>query len=167
MAGWDIRYPPSPDEELGRWVLGEAPQLQSLRAGLQRAVLGRADADNREDLAERLVIVATIFPVGTTTPDGVRSRTAYVDLDLGDVERASIVGHSRPPGQERPLYGGVELTIDTDHDVIIGATCVGPEADSWGAELALAIRAQVRLPVLRDHLRAFPTWSEIITATLD
>jgi len=36
-----------------------------------------------------------------------------------------------------------------------------------GAELALAIRAQEKLPVLCDHLRAFPTWSEIITAALD
>ncbi|GGL11658.1 hypothetical protein [Mangrovihabitans endophyticus] len=51
--------------------------------------------------------------------------------------------------------------------MLVGATCVGPDADSWGAELALAIRAQVPLPVLRDHLRAFPTWSEAITAALD
>jgi pyruvate/2-oxoglutarate dehydrogenase complex dihydrolipoamide dehydrogenase (E3) component len=110
-----------------------------------------------------------VFGVGRTAQqaadDGIRTRTAHVDINA--VERAAILRHGHPPGQERTAYGGVDVIIDVDRDVIVGATCVGPEADSWGAELALAIRAQVELPVLRDHLRAFPTWSEIITAALD
>lgn len=105
-----------------------------------------------------------VFAVGSTE-QAQRTRTAHVDLD--DVERASILSHGCPPGRERTVYGGVDLVIDTDRDVLVGATCVGPQADSWGAELALAIRARVKLPVLRDHLRAFPTWSEAITAALD
>jgi serine/threonine-protein kinase RsbW len=59
MTGWEMRHPPNSDEELGRWTLGEAPQLQALRAALQRAVLGHAAAEDRQDLAERLTIVAT------------------------------------------------------------------------------------------------------------
>jgi dihydrolipoamide dehydrogenase len=65
------------------------------------------------------------------------------------------------------VYGGVEVILDADREVVVGATCVGPQADSWGAELALAIRARVKLAVLCEHIRAFPTWSEIITSALN
>jgi anti-sigma regulatory factor (Ser/Thr protein kinase) len=54
-----VRQPPSSDEELGRWTLGAAPQLQSLRAALQRAVFDHGQAQDLRDLAERLTLVAT------------------------------------------------------------------------------------------------------------
>jgi anti-sigma regulatory factor (Ser/Thr protein kinase) len=54
-----MRRPPSTDEELARWTLDKAPELHSLRAALQQAVMDRAPAADRQDLAERLTIVAT------------------------------------------------------------------------------------------------------------
>jgi len=114
MAGWNIRYPPSPDEELGRWVLGDAPHLQSLRAGLQRAVLGRADAENREDLAERLVIVATEL-AGNALRHGrpptvviLQRSDGHLVLDVLDSDPGAVpqVDEQRQTGQ-----GGLGLVL--------------------------------------------------------
>jgi serine/threonine-protein kinase RsbW len=58
MSWWDRRRPPSIDEELARWTLAAPPELQFLRAALQRAVHDQPAADPA-DLAERLAIVAT------------------------------------------------------------------------------------------------------------
>ncbi|WP_255658337.1 ATP-binding protein [Actinoplanes sp. L3-i22] len=55
-----MRRPPVFDEELARWTIAGAPELQFLRAELQRAAMSRsATAADGEDLAERLQIVAT------------------------------------------------------------------------------------------------------------
>jgi serine/threonine-protein kinase RsbW len=59
MTGWDMRRPPSPDEELARWTLAGALELRVLRAALQQAVMAQPAAVDREDLGERLTIVAT------------------------------------------------------------------------------------------------------------
>ena len=50
---------------------------------------------------------------------------------------------------------------------VVGAACVGPEADHWGGELAVAIRAEVDLAVLRDVVHAFPTFGEALEPVYD
>ncbi|WP_239118617.1 ATP-binding protein [Paractinoplanes ferrugineus] len=61
MTVWKVWRPPPVDEHIAAWTIDEPPGLQSLRAALLRAVADRADfvAADTEDLAERLVIVAT------------------------------------------------------------------------------------------------------------
>jgi pyruvate/2-oxoglutarate dehydrogenase complex dihydrolipoamide dehydrogenase (E3) component len=39
---------------------------------------------------------------------------------------------------------------------------VGPDADSWASELALAVHARVPLATLVDLVHAFPTWGEAV-----
>ena len=110
-----------------------------------------------------------VFSVGLSADQaedkGIDVATARFDID--DVERATLLQSTQRPGKSITVRGGVELVIDTERQVIVGATCVGPQAEGWGAELALAIRARVELTVLRDHIRAFPTWSEAITVALN
>lgn len=70
---------------------------------------------------------------------------------------------------DAPVAGpaGVRLVVAADGR-LLGAACVGPHADSWGGELALAITAGVDVSLLAEHVRAFPSWSEAITpAALD
>jgi pyruvate/2-oxoglutarate dehydrogenase complex dihydrolipoamide dehydrogenase (E3) component len=53
------------------------------------------------------------------------------------------------PDDDRPA--GLELIADAHSGVLVGAAAIGPEADSWAAELALAVRtgpALARLSVL-------------------
>ena len=61
MTAWMIRRPPSPDREIARWTLDRPPALETLRAGLHRAVNASALEITVElnDLTERLMIAAT------------------------------------------------------------------------------------------------------------
>lgn len=109
-----------------------------------------------------------VFCVGLTPQqaDDQGRATRRLALDLDQVERGSLVEATTSAHGDQPLRGRVELVLDTDAGLLVGASCVGPAADAWGAELALAIRAKVPLDTLQHHIRAFPTWSEAITALL-
>jgi len=58
------------------------------------------------------------------------------------------------------------LTLLSDGDRLTGAYALGPEAGEWMQQATLAIRAGVPLPVLRDVIQPFPTFSEIYVAAL-
>jgi dihydrolipoamide dehydrogenase len=52
------------------------------------------------------------------------------------------------------------LTLVSDGERLTGAYALGPEAGEWLQQATLAIRARVPLPVLRDTIQPFPTFSE-------
>jgi pyruvate/2-oxoglutarate dehydrogenase complex dihydrolipoamide dehydrogenase (E3) component len=58
------------------------------------------------------------------------------------------------------------LTLLSDGERLTGASALGPEAGEWLQQATLAIRARVPLPVLRDVIQPFPTFSEIYVAAL-
>jgi pyruvate/2-oxoglutarate dehydrogenase complex dihydrolipoamide dehydrogenase (E3) component len=58
------------------------------------------------------------------------------------------------------------LTLLSDGDQLTGAHALGPEAGEWLQQATLAIRAKVPLPVLRDVIQPFPTFSEIYVDAL-
>ncbi|NIZ91207.1 NAD(P)/FAD-dependent oxidoreductase [Kineosporiaceae bacterium B12] len=103
-----------------------------------------------------------VFCVGDTARTEGVLRASF---DVGEVARAHLVeGVAGARGKR--TGGRVELVADTATGVLVGAACLGPEADSWGAELALAVRARLDVDVLAHHVRAFPTWSEAIYPAL-
>ena len=58
------------------------------------------------------------------------------------------------------------LTLLSDGERLTGAYALGPEAGEWLQQATLAIRARVPLPVLRDTIQPFPTFSEIYVDAL-
>jgi pyruvate/2-oxoglutarate dehydrogenase complex dihydrolipoamide dehydrogenase (E3) component len=58
------------------------------------------------------------------------------------------------------------LTLLSDGERLTGGYALGPEAGEWMQQATLAIRARVPLPVLRDVIQPFPTFSEIFVAGL-
>jgi pyruvate/2-oxoglutarate dehydrogenase complex dihydrolipoamide dehydrogenase (E3) component len=88
-----------------------------------------------------------VFCVGDT------SGKPAATMNVGDTARAAV--EERDDGQ-------VALYVDDTANVLIGAAVVGPDADNWGAELTLAIRAEVPFDVLADVIHAFPTYSEAL-----
>ncbi len=75
--------------------------------------------------------------------------TATMDLD--QTARAAIDG---------PTGGILVLTADRALGILVGAAAIGPKADEWLAEAALAIHAQIPLTVLADVVHSFPTYGE-------
>jgi dihydrolipoamide dehydrogenase len=59
------------------------------------------------------------------------------------------------------------VSLFADGGRLVGAGCVGPDADHWGGELTVAVRAEVDLAVLRDVVHAFPTFGEALEPAYD
>ena len=58
--------------------------------------------------------------------------------------------------------GIVVLCADSNRGVLIGGSAIGPHADEWMSEIALAIRAEVPLSILGDVVHGFPTFGEVL-----
>ncbi len=127
-------------------------------------ITGRGHDADYSAIPRAVYLDPAVYCVGLT-PEGARQQGIDVQtagFDVGDVERAALLrGLPTPVGPTDPR-GRVELVVDAATGVLVGAACVGPEADSWGAELALAVRARLDVEFLTQHVRAFPTWSEAL-----
>lgn len=102
-------------------------------------------------------VVYTSPPVASVGQHEAQAREAGIDavtasIDLDQVGRAVTEGEGG--------RGRLVLTADRATGVLIGASAVGPAADSWLGEAVLAVRARVPLVVLADVVHAFPTWGE-------
>jgi dihydrolipoamide dehydrogenase len=130
-------------------VTGVAPFTHTANYQAKIVVANICGEDRRVDDRAIPRVVYTdpaVFCVGRTD-DGLR--TATVQLE----ETARAVVAERRDGS---------ITLFADGGRLVGAACIGPEADHWGAELTLAIRAEITLDVLRDVVHAFPTFSEAL-----
>jgi pyruvate/2-oxoglutarate dehydrogenase complex dihydrolipoamide dehydrogenase (E3) component len=77
--------------------------------------------------------------------------TVTASLELEDLARSRADGDG----------GRVVLTADRSRSILIGAAAIGPHADEWIGEAALAIHAEVPLSVLVQLVHLFPTYSEV------
>jgi dihydrolipoamide dehydrogenase len=109
-----------------------------------------------------------VLSVGLT-PDQAREQghqVRTVRVELTDTARAFLERATGRPGtapdDDTTPLGAVELVADAATGSLLGAAAIGPDADSWGGQLALAVRLGLDVAVLGDHVDAFPTWSEAI-----
>jgi dihydrolipoamide dehydrogenase len=103
----------------------------------------------------------TVFSVGLTA-DAAREaglQVAVAESDVTQTGRAFIEGSA---AGRSPRPARLELVADRSAGYLVGAVAVGPDADSWAAELALAVHARVPLATLVDLVHAFPTWGEAV-----
>ncbi len=82
--------------------------------------------------------------------------------DVTQTARAFLEGLGRPASGADQGPAGLRLVAAADGR-LLGAAAVGPGADSWAGELALAVTAGLHVQLLAEHTRAFPSWSEAIT----
>jgi dihydrolipoamide dehydrogenase len=109
-------------------------------------------------------VVYTDPPVLCTgeTEDAARERGARVLSARYDVTATSRSAIERTADEDDHRPAGLQLIADADTGVLLGAAAIGPEADSWAAELALAVRARLSVHTLAQHPHAFPSWTEAI-----
>lgn len=72
-------------------------------------------------------------------------------MDVGETARAEAHGGTR---------GVLVLVADRATGVLIGASAIGPHAEEWIGEAALAIHARIPVATYAQMVHAFPTFSE-------
>ena len=101
-------------------------------------------------------------------------RATFVDPEIGSVGQteeqareagtAVAIGTKKVPSTSRGWLhkvgneGFIKLVADTDRDVLIGATAMGPSGGEVLGLLTLAIHAEIPIPTLRHMIYAYPTF---------
>ncbi|MEM8903248.1 MAG: NAD(P)/FAD-dependent oxidoreductase [Actinomycetota bacterium] len=75
----------------------------------------------------------------------------------------SARGWLHGPGNE----GLIKLVVDTDRNVLVGATSVGPHGGEVLGLLALAVHAEISIDTLRSMIYAYPTFHRGVEDALD
>jgi pyruvate/2-oxoglutarate dehydrogenase complex dihydrolipoamide dehydrogenase (E3) component len=153
------------DEQLragdGLWAIGDVTGIMPFtHVGKYQARIAAADilgrgASGADYRAVPRVVFTDPQVAAVGRPRGERE---------GSVSLASIARTSTYTREYAERPGLMTLFADDDH--LVGAVAVGPEAGEWLQQATLAIRAEVPIPVLRDVIQPFPTFSEAFVSAL-
>lgn len=152
----------------GLWAVGDiAGEGMFTHLGLRQAnvaanhILGNSvEPLNLDALSAVTFTDPEIGAVGLTEAEARHSgrniRTAF-----------KLVGHTaRGWLHQSGNEGFIKLVVDTDRNVIVGATSVGPHGGEVLGLLALAVHAQIPISTLRSMIYAYPTFHMGIEDTL-
>ena len=151
----------------GRVLLTHQGKYQARAAG--DVIVARAKGEDVDDApwgrhvatADQAAVPQVTFSipevgsVGLTEAQATKAGIAVkaVDYDLGWVAGASLY--------EDGFEGQARLVVDTDRDVVIGATFVGPEVAELVHAATVAIVGEVPIARLWHAVPSYPTISEI------
>jgi pyruvate/2-oxoglutarate dehydrogenase complex dihydrolipoamide dehydrogenase (E3) component len=143
---------------VGRGAFTHVAMYQSERAA--RSILKEPQEPYDTSLPRVTFTDPEVGGVGLTEQQA-RERGIAVEVATSSVA-SSARGWIHGPGNE----GLIKLVIDTDRDVLVGATSVGPTGGETLSGLAVAVRAEVPLATLRNSIYAYPTYWRAVESTL-
>jgi dihydrolipoamide dehydrogenase len=147
----------------GVWAVGDVTGVAPFtHVASYQGRIAAADMLGREARADYRAVPRVVFSdpeiaavgrtAGAAREDGVEVVSALVGMEAA--ERAETFG--------RDLRGGLAVHADPERRVLVGATAVGPLAAEWISTLALAVKAEIGIDLLRDAVFQFPTFAELI-----
>jgi pyruvate/2-oxoglutarate dehydrogenase complex dihydrolipoamide dehydrogenase (E3) component len=123
----------------------------------------------RRDRDDRAIprVVYTEPPLAAVGLTARSARDQHIDIvshvgQIDETARAAAEGDG-PLGKAGAHGGLVIVHADRRTGELVGAAAIGPGADSWLGEIAVAIRARIPVTTLMDVVHAFPTWSEVLS----
>ena len=143
---------------VGRGAFTHVSMYQSERAA--RSILGEPQEPYDTSLPRVTFTDPEVGGVGLTEQQA-RDQGISVEVTTSSVA-ASSRGFVHGPGNE----GLIKLVVDTDRDVLVGATSIGPTGGETLAGLAVAVRAEVPMSTLRNSIYAYPTYWRAVESTL-
>jgi pyruvate/2-oxoglutarate dehydrogenase complex dihydrolipoamide dehydrogenase (E3) component len=137
------------------WAAGDVTGITHAHAGRYQASVVAANLLGQPREADYTAIPRCVFTTPSVYAVGEQARPEFVTarVSLSDVTR----------GRLGPDDLGC-LELYAADGVLAGAVAVGPDAATWMAEVTLAIRAKIPVPILADVVHAFPTYGEALQA---
>ncbi|MEA2431788.1 MAG: hypothetical protein QOI19_2261 [Thermoleophilaceae bacterium] len=153
------------DEQLragdGVWAIGDATGIMPFThvGKYQARIAARAMLGDADARADYRAVPRVVFCDPQVAAVGEASGVATGTAQLAGVARTSTYTREYA---DKPGF----LTLVSDGSKLVGAYAVGPEAGEWLQQATLAVRAEVPIPVLRDTIQPFPTFSEAFVDAL-
>lgn len=146
----------------GIWAVGDVTgAMPFTHAAMYQARVAVADISGESSRADLTAVPGVVFSDPEIAAVGMteeQARTAGVDAVARRIALKDTI--SRPWTYERAPRGELSVLVDRDRRQLVGAWAVAPLASEWIHYAALAIKAQVPLPVLKDTVAQFPTYTE-------
>lgn len=114
-------------------------------------MLGNEISANYDAIPRAIYTDPPVASVGVVPSSDGSDGLVSAKFDLAKLARSSTDGEGG---------GLLILTADRVRGVLVGAFAIGPHADEWLSEAALAIRSEVSLKVWSDVVHAFPTYGQ-------
>jgi len=101
-------------------------------------------------------VIYTEPPLAAVGLTAAQARSAGLDT----VTATADVSEQARAATDGSVAGRLVLVADRARGVLVGAAALGPGADGWIMEAAVAIRGEVPLTVLADVVHPFPTYAQ-------
>jgi pyruvate/2-oxoglutarate dehydrogenase complex dihydrolipoamide dehydrogenase (E3) component len=132
------------------WAAGDVTGVTYTHAGRYQAGVVAANILGQRREADYSAIPRCVFTTPSVCSVGRVGRSS-ARVNLSDTARGWL---------GRDDLGCLELYAEGGR--LVGAVAVGPDAASWMAEVTLAIKAKIPVPVLADTVHAFPTYGDAL-----
>jgi pyruvate/2-oxoglutarate dehydrogenase complex dihydrolipoamide dehydrogenase (E3) component len=154
---------------LGLWAIGDVTGVALFtHVAKYQARIAADDILGRRHPVNYHAIPRVVFSdpeVGATGLTCAQAREQGVEVTTATVDLYEAI--ARPVTYGKDIGGRLGLVADRKRGILVGAWAVGPEASEWIHLAVLAIRAATPIPVLRDVIEQFPTFSEAYLSGLE
>lgn len=152
----------------GVWAIGDVTGLAPFtHVAKYQARIAVADILGQPARADYRAVPRVIFTdpevaaVGLTEAD---ARAQGLDVVACTIDLPSTI--ARPYTYQEHPTGTFGVVVDRARQVLVGAFAIAPLAGEWIHAPVLAIRAEIPVPVLKDTIAQFPTFSEALGTAL-
>jgi pyruvate/2-oxoglutarate dehydrogenase complex dihydrolipoamide dehydrogenase (E3) component len=153
----------------GVWAVGDVTGIALFtHVAKYQARIAADDILGHPHPATYLAVPRVVFSdpeVGATGLTTAQARKLGLDVTQAVVDLRTC--SARPITYGKDIGGRLGLLADRKRGVLVGAWAVGPLAGEWIHLAVLAIHAATPIPVLRDVIEQFPTFSEAYLGGLE
>ena len=150
------------------WAVGDVTGVGMFtHVAKYQARIAVADIIGRPVAADYRAVPRVVFTDPEVAAVGLteeQAREQGIDAASATVDLPTAI--ARPYTFEENPRGVFGVVADCERDVLVGAWAVAPLASEWIHQAVLAIRAEISIPVLKQTIAQFPSFSEAFGAAL-
>jgi dihydrolipoamide dehydrogenase len=152
----------------GVWAIGDVTGIAPFtHVAKYQGRIAAADILGQPARADYRAVPRVIFTDPEVAAVGLteaQAREQGIDVVSSTIDLPTSI--ARPYTFQQNPTGSFGVVVDKERQVLVGAWAVAPLAGEWIHTAVLAIRAEIPVPVLKDTIAQFPTFSEAFGTAL-